>query len=138
MKTHGDTKTPEYRAYISAKDRCTNKKNPHYSYYGGRGIKFCFNNYVDFITEVGHRLSSECTLDRIDTNKNYEKGNIRWATRKIQQGNRRNNISFRGKIARDASRELGGHHTLVQKRLSNGWSLEDAFTKPLQRIYAKY
>lgn len=82
------SRSPEYRAYIDAKSRCTNDKHRLWSYYGGRGIKFCFASFDEFISCIGQRPEG-LTLDRIDNNGNYEAGNVRWATKSEQQHNRR-------------------------------------------------
>ena len=86
---HGKTLTPEYMAYNGAKNRCTNVNNTAYYQYGGRGIRFCFKSFEEFIAEIGYRPSPEHSLDRIDVNRHYEKGNVRWATSKQQARNRR-------------------------------------------------
>lgn len=85
----GDYMTPEYRAYIRANRRCNNSKDEQYSYYGGRGIKFLFNSYPEFLTEIGRKPSPKHSLDRINNNGPYEVGNVRWATKKEQVYNRR-------------------------------------------------
>lgn len=86
---HGLSYTPEYRAYISAKHRCTNPEARVYPAYGGRGIEFRFTSLKEFVKHIGPRPSSRHSLDRIDNDGHYESGNVRWATRTQQQQNRR-------------------------------------------------
>lgn len=74
---------------MGAKGRCTNPNNPSYKDYGARGIEFRFNSFQEFLNEVGRRPSSQHSLDRIDNNGHYAKGNLRWADKKAQANNRR-------------------------------------------------
>ncbi len=87
---HGMSKTLEYRAYTDAKHRCNNSNNARYAEYGGRGIKFCFDDFLTFIREVGPRPSKRYSINRIDNDGNYEIGNVCWTLRRIQYKNRRN------------------------------------------------
>lgn len=86
---HGHARTVEYRAYHGAKSRCQNPKNNSYSNYGGRGIKFTFTSFNQFLKEVGSRPSPKYSLDRKNVNGDYEIGNVRWALQSIQMKNRR-------------------------------------------------
>ena len=79
---------PEYVAYGNARARCNNPKCDKFPYYGGRGIKFLFTSFEQFIADVGPRPKGR-TLDRINNNGNYEPGNIRWATKDQQNANKR-------------------------------------------------
>lgn len=81
--------TPEYTAYINARDRCTNPRHRDFKNYGGRGIKFRFKSVHQFLAEVGRKPSPEFVLDRIDNDGHYEVGNLRWATRSESQKNQR-------------------------------------------------
>jgi hypothetical protein len=91
----GAKQTREYRAWLAAKQRCTNPKNPEWKNYGGRGITMCEqwrNSYVAFLAYILEHLGrcpSGMSLDRIDNDKGYEPGNIRWATASEQTWNRR-------------------------------------------------
>lgn len=87
--THGAIKTPEYWAYKGAKGRCTNTKNPSYPDYGRRGIEFRFTSFQEFLDVVGKRPSPLHSLDRIENDGHYERGNLRWATKEEQANNRR-------------------------------------------------
>jgi hypothetical protein len=83
--------TRESRAYAEARGRCNNPHRPTYRYYGGRGIEFKFASYDEFYDELGP-CSDGLTLDRYPNNNgHYEKGNVRWASRKEQANNRRAN-----------------------------------------------
>lgn len=86
---HGMSRTPEYQIYQMAKDRCTNPNSQRWESHGGRGIKFLFNSFAEFIAEVGPRPTPAHSLDRENNNGNYTPGNVRWATRSEQQKNKR-------------------------------------------------
>jgi Staphylococcus phage HNH endonuclease len=93
---HGMTKSPEYRAFWDAKMRCKDRKHPRWNDYGGRrdaacptGVKFLFENFTVFMLDIGPKPSPELELDRINNDGNYEPGNVRWATVKEQNRNRR-------------------------------------------------
>lgn len=74
------------------RQRCLNKNNPAYPNYGGRGIKICerwLESFENFRADVGEPPSQNHSLDRIDNEKGYEPGNVRWAEDFIQVRNRR-------------------------------------------------
>lgn len=76
-----------------AKQRCTNPNSRAYADYGGRGVEFRFPSVRAFaewvLMNVGFRPSASHSLDRIDNNRHYEPGNLRWATRSEQARNKR-------------------------------------------------
>jgi len=88
-RSHGLAHTSEYNSFCSAYQRCNNPNDRGYKNYGGRGIKFLFTSFAQFYAEMGNRPSPAHSVDRINNDGNYEPGNLRWATRKEQNNNKR-------------------------------------------------
>lgn len=133
--THGMTKTRVYKAWLGMRARCGNPRQTAYSYYGGRGIKVCerwsvFENFLADMGEPGVGL----TLDRIDSNGNYEPSNCRWATKAEQTRNQRKSVrlTMNGKTLTQTewAREVGIHSKTISMRLRAGFSDEEALTAP--------
>lgn len=75
------------------KQRCTNPNAVGFSNYGGRGIEFKFKSPSEFaewvLDNLGPKPEDKQSLDRIDNNRHYEKGNLRWANYTEQNNNKR-------------------------------------------------
>lgn len=117
--------------------RCHNPKDKDYQDYGGRGIVVCerWRDYDNFVADMGPRPSRNHSIDRIASDGNYEPSNCRWATKLVQQRNKRNNVllTARGETKPRAEwAELSGINisTLVN-RLRRGWSHEEAIFTPI-------
>lgn len=93
-KQKGLSGTPEYTAWKAMHYRCSTPTHPEYVNYGGRGITICnqWNSYPAFLADVGKRPSNAHSLDRINTNGNYEPENVRWGTITQQNANKRKTI----------------------------------------------
>jgi len=101
---HGDSNSKSKHHYLyvlwgNIKNRCYNTTYIKYFMWGGRGIKVYSNwidNYIEFKTWVLANLGEKpigMSLDRFPNNEsgNYEPGNLRWATPKMQANNTRRN-----------------------------------------------
>jgi hypothetical protein len=87
-------RTREYGIWNAMKTRCNNDKIIPFEYYGGRGIKVCerWESFDNFIADMGPAPSNKHSIDRIDTNGNYEPGNCKWSTVSEQAVNKRTNV----------------------------------------------
>lgn len=82
-----------YKSWRSMNERCNSPSAPNYHLYGGRGITVVPEwigpgGFQVFLAYIGERPEAT-TLDRINVNGNYEPGNVRWASAKMQAENRR-------------------------------------------------
>lgn len=145
LTTHGQSETPEYRAWHQAKTRCYNNKTPNFKHYGGRGISMCRewrDSFEAFYAHIGRRPSSKHSLDRFpNLNGNYEPGNVRWATRYEQMRNQRGNLMLTMDGLTMCAASWADHlklksgqpphrNCIVERKLA-GWSDEKALTTPL-------
>lgn len=94
-REHGMHNTRPYRIWKAMKNRCNNPNTDDYKYWGARGITVCdewqnsFKSFYDHVSVLPHFNEDGYSLDRIDVNGNYEPGNVRWATAKEQNENKR-------------------------------------------------
>lgn len=119
--------------------RCTNPNRRGYSRYGGRGISIApeFATFEGFYACLGP-CPSGMSLDRIDTNGNYEPRNVRWASSTTQSNNRRSNqlLTHKGEthtVAEWADILNMNFYTLWARLFKYGWTVERALTEPLLR-----
>ena len=87
---HGRTGTPIYILWRAIKERLVRLP----SYAGIRmheGWAHNFPAFEAYIESLGPKPTPQHTLDRIESTGHYEPGNLRWADKKTQSENRRNN-----------------------------------------------
>lgn len=127
-------KSKLYLVWVSMKQRCCNKNNSHYKYYGGRGIKYQsdWNDFRYFFRDMGGSYSDGLSIDRIDNNGDYCKENCRWVDEKTQQRNKQKSlrVEYRGEVIQlaDLADRLGLKYATLYMRLHKyGIPLEDIF-----------
>jgi hypothetical protein len=144
--THGMTGSDEHDIWINMKQRCHNPNNPAFDRYGGRGIIVCDewrNSFEVFLADMGPRPSPGHSIDRIDNDRGYEPGNVRWATGSEQMKNRRpfdvggKLICHKGEMitVRRLAKRCGLSPSTLYKRLDNGWHPDD-IAAPADRRFA--
>lgn len=94
--SHGKSNTKLYHTWINIKSRCYNPNNEFYYCYGEKGITMCdewknsFESFYNWSMLHGYNENAEfmeCTIDRIDINKNYCPENCRWVDKFVQAMN---------------------------------------------------
>ncbi len=73
--------TITYKSWDSMKRRCNKPKADNYCYYGAKGIKVKYKDIIELVKDIGLRPSVNHSIDRINTNGHYERGNCRWVTK---------------------------------------------------------
>jgi len=98
-RIHGLRNTAEHQTWRSIKYRCYNKAGKDYKHYGGRGIILsdefkndflAFYTYIKTIENYNLWLTDKnYSLDRIDNDGMYERGNLRFSIKSVQALNTR-------------------------------------------------
>lgn len=125
----------EHKAWHNMKTRCNNKNYHSYNRYGGRGISYApeWEDFKNFLDDLGPAPSSKHELDRIDNDLGYSKENCHWVTKLEQMNNfsRNKNLTYNGETHSIAgwSRITGIDQTCLYHRLfKSNWSIEKALT----------
>ncbi len=136
-RTHGQVGSPEYNVWSNIKTRCLNPNVHNYGRYGGRGIGICGewrDSFASFLRDVGRRPSPKHTIERINNNRGYEPGNVRWATVAEQNRNTSHNrwLTHNGEtlVLADWAKRLGIATVTLSTRLKRGWDLSKALSTP--------
>ena len=130
LTTHGMSGTKIHSKWNEIKTRCYNPNCKDYPDYGGRGItmfedwKENFQAFYDYVSMLENYGEKNYSLDRIENNGNYEPGNVRWATKKQQSRNTRQNIKVNYKgvemCLMEAAEKSGIRYTTLRERYKRG------------------
>lgn len=131
----------EYQSWLSMLARCTNPNNKDYPNYGGRGITvypMWRDSFEAFFMMMGKKPDDSYTIERKDSNGNYEPKNCTWATRAEQNRNTRSNVFLtignETKVVTEWARDprCTVSEFTIYKRHNRGWSDERAVFEPSQ------
>jgi hypothetical protein len=116
-------------------NRCHNPNHHAYADYGGRGVFVCDrwrHSYTSFLADMGRRPSPKHSIDRRDTNGNYEPANCRWATAVDQARNTRANkivtINGETRCVAEWAEILSVSRYTIYSRLRRGCTPEEAIS----------
>lgn len=127
---------PEFDAWLSAKQRCTNPNNKKFQHYGGRGVKMCeewTREFAAFLRDMGPCPKGH-SLDRWPNKAgDYEPRNCRWATIIQQNNNTARNVTYEYQGGRYTIAELARAHHVgymsLYGRLRDGRTVDDALAR---------
>ena len=128
----------EHAAWHAMFRRCYNPRYTGYQHYGGRGIQVssAWRDFYCFVRDVGRKPSREYSLDRIDPDGHYERGNTRWASPKEQARNRRDNrkltIFGQTRLLVEWAEITGLRPNTIADRVAANWHMAD-WLRPLVR-----
>jgi hypothetical protein len=119
---HGMRYSKEYSSWRAMLNRCRNERARDFHKYGASGIAVApeLTSFEAFFAHVGPRPHGT-TLERIDTRKGYELGNVRWATPAEQARNRRSSKIWTVKGLTFASAQEAANHFEVSDTTIHRW-----------------
>ncbi len=126
-------RTKLYSVWGNMMRRCTSPSDPHWKYYGARGIGVCkrWHDFQAFAADMGEPADG-MTLERVDNAKGYSPANCRWATMKEQCANRRHPKPHNVDSLRQKALRAGVAYHVVYLRIKRlGWSEADALRVPV-------
>lgn len=125
--------TITYNTWNSMNQRCNSPKHPAWNNYGGRGIKICkrWQSYDSFFGDMGERLPG-MTIERIDSNGNYEPSNCKWVTVRENLNNRRNTLWVNGMPLTVAAELAAVKPCTLRRRILRGVEPEKMLLKSLR------
>ena len=110
----------EYNVWQNIKTRVLNTNRVTSATYNKLGMYEPWkNNFMLFFHAVGPRPSIKHSVDRIDNNRGYFPGNVRWATSAEQARNTRRNLHIDGEVLVDYAKRVGIPYNTLRAKLHN-------------------
>lgn len=142
-ENHPYLHTRLYSIWLGMKKRCFNKNSRAYKWYGSKGIIVCDswkNRFINFYEwSIKNGYSDDLTIDRIDSNGNYEPSNCRWIPWSDQNNNKTTSkiLRYQGEniSAIDLSRKYNICYTTLIGRLKRGWSVKSAIETKVDKRF---
>jgi hypothetical protein len=130
--THGMTGKRVYAIWCGMISRCrlTNRNNSQN--YSLKGVQVCehWQKFENFLADMGEP-DADKTIDRIDSNGNYEPSNCQWVTARVQRHNTSDalHVKFNGEEKPLAvwAEEFGIKYHTAYARFKRGLPLERVF-----------
>jgi hypothetical protein len=143
-KTVGGSLPKNYRIWANIKSRAVTGSHPSRKNYLDRGITIYKPWEKDFMAFDAwlNRYLGPCpkgqSLDRVDNDRGYEPGNLKWSTPPQQNNNRSDNVwvdydEQTNTIAQWAEQLELSYSTLRNRLFRLNWPVEKALTTPARR-----
>lgn len=130
--THGRSYTRTYGIWKGMLERCKDLSN---IYYGAKGITVCdrWKEFENFFADMGEAPEG-LTIERKDGDKEYNKENCVWTTKKAQQRNTDYNVVLTidelSLCVSEWSEKSGIDRSIIYQRVAAGWNHRDAVFAP--------
>lgn len=139
-RTHGLTRSKEWKAWMSMKSRVGHHHPKAEQYYRCKGVTIApewQNDFEAFLAYVGNAPSSEHSIDRIRGDGNYEPGNVKWSTVVEQNRNKSDNVwvdvDGEPRLLVELASERGIPYQTLNWRLQRAkWPVERALSEPVR------
>lgn len=141
---------PQYARWKAMNARCHDEQATGFDRYGGRGIHVCsewragdspedshasFSRFLQYVESLP-RQRGQVQLDRIDNDRGYEPGNLRWASVKRNARNKSSNnvVTINGDemTVAEAAEKAGLPYHTFWARIRSGWDHDKAFSTPVR------
>jgi hypothetical protein len=124
-----------YKRLTAAKQRCENPRSRGFKNYGARGIKFDFpsvNAAGLYLIETYGLPSRALEIDRIDTNKDYAAGNLRFVEHTTNCINQRRCV-----LTKFEQKYWPYAYTTTIRKLSQGMTRDEIISDAEEAVRAK-
>lgn len=129
-----------YNIWHKMHERCENPEIPCFPRYGGRGISVCQeweDGMIFYAWALDNGYEKNLSIDRINNDGNYEPGNCRWVTQRINCRNKGNNVVVEKEGVRKTliewADQLGIGVTTLYARVERGWPTNKVLAPTLGR-----
>jgi hypothetical protein len=125
-RRHGKSRSKIYHVWHNMMRRCHDSSNKRFKDWGGRGIfvDAKWHTFEAFFLDVGDVPFCKAQIDRIDNNRGYEPGNIRWVTHTENNANTRRSrfVKLANEVVciAEAARRIGMSRHELRHKLNRG------------------
>lgn len=97
------------------------------------------DGFANFYADMGDRPKDKDSIERIDNDGAYERGNCKWATRWEQARNKRSNrrVDYQGEqvLLIELAERCGVDYDVLYRRVAmRGWDVERALGQPVRQV----
>jgi hypothetical protein len=137
IKSHGMSRTHVYGIWKAMKARIADEHGAKAHIYAGKELQPEWEAFEAFYADMGEPPTKRHTIERMDGNLGYLRGNCKWATYAEQNLNTSQNhyLEFDGQrmTVTEWAKKLGMDRRVLFSRICTyGWTIERALTTPVR------